>query len=111
MTDELQTINKAVVDFPSTLFDGWNTQNPSTELCMLAHYRGGARHFMGQLWHDSCDLGMSITNPKTGKRTFWYLSSVDEHMGETAGWRLKPTNATKRRHPAVANMELIVVND
>jgi hypothetical protein len=70
-------------------------------------YRG-----LGQLYDDSCDVGLALENPRTGNITRWSLKEeIRDQEHEVLGWMLVPTPETVRRRPELRDYQFNLVND
>src|SRR5580765_2874475 len=66
----------------------WNkaTKELSAEASDLDGFR------IQQIWDDACDEGICIRSERTGRVERFYLTKIDFHMGEIAGWFFKPVS-------------------
>ena len=65
-----------------------------------------------QLYDDACDIGIALSNPRTGSTTYWYyVAEVRNSEGELTHWVLQPTNESCRKHPGVQCYTMHILND
>jgi hypothetical protein len=49
-----------------------------------------------QIWNDSADLGLTVTNPDTGRSvTFVVTDETFDHEGDQVSWILKSVTGTR----------------
>ena len=66
----------------------------------------------GRLYHDACDIGLHVHNPRTGKTVlFLYTYAMKNSEGETEGWTFSPDHLDVERFPKLAGMKLVILND
>lgn len=65
-----------------------------------------------RLYEDAVDIGFEIVSCKTGSVSTFYVE--EEHRdddNDVTHWTMKPTAATVRNHPLLADAKVIVFND
>ena len=74
------------------------------------NWTAGADDFK-QLYDDACDIGLALSNPRTGSTTHWYLVAEVTKQGELTHWVLQPTHESCRKHPGVQCYTMHILND
>ncbi len=76
------------------------------------HSSLGNPRLFNPLYDDAADVGIALHNPDSQTTTYWHL--VDEGRdteGDVMRWLFRPTVETVRRHPHLADWQVIVFND
>lgn len=82
------------------------TQTFSAEISEL-----GSNPFV-RAFPDACDMGVELVSHATGSiAMFMQVSESRDRDGDLMDWTFRPTPATLRSNPALANAKIVIFND
>lgn len=65
----------------------------------------------GRIYDDACDAGFSMKSARTGQVITFYHSTTDTDEGDIAGWWFKVVPEQIRKHPNLADILVLIIND
>ena len=69
-------------------------------------------NFQGQLYSDACDIGVLVSNPRTGNAVPFVLArEVRDSEGDIQGWDFEVAGEAVRKDSKLAGLKLVVFND
>lgn len=66
---------------------------------------------MGQIFPDSCDLGIEMHSEFTGQVAQFFVNEEQRRNDELEGWILIPTDRTLREIPRLNGATVVIIND
>jgi hypothetical protein len=81
------------------------------KLLIAEHSDLGNPNLFNRIYDDACDVGISLYNGKTNKKTTWYFLKEDKWCDEVVAWVFRPIHEDVYRNPALKGWEVRILND